>query len=72
MYFLSFRSFEQLALALKSKFALKFYKPGGAAAPPPMMSITKLSPNTVPTTRAPLLSLVTLLSLEKRDSKHSA
>jgi len=32
--FLSSRIFEQLALALKTKFALKFFKPGGAAAPP--------------------------------------
>jgi len=32
---LSFRIFEQLALALKTEFALKFFKTGGAAAPPP-------------------------------------
>jgi len=32
-YFLSFRIFEQLALALKTKFALKFFKIGGR--PPP-------------------------------------
>jgi len=32
-YFLSFKIFEQLALALKTEFALKFFKPGGAAAP---------------------------------------
>ena len=35
IYFLSFRKFEQLALALKTEFALKFFKPGQAAAPPP-------------------------------------
>jgi len=35
MYFLSSRTFEQLALALKTEFALKFFKPGGAVAPPP-------------------------------------
>jgi len=28
MYFLPFRIFEQLALALKTEFALKFFKPG--------------------------------------------
>ena len=32
--FLSFRIFEQLALALKTEFALKIFKPGEAAAPP--------------------------------------
>jgi len=37
-YFLSFRIFEQLVLALKTEFALKFFKPGEAAAPPPMIS----------------------------------
>jgi len=31
-YFLSFRNFEQLALALKTEFALKFFKPGGGRA----------------------------------------
>ena len=31
-YFLSFRIFEQLPLALKTEFALKIFKPGGAAA----------------------------------------
>jgi len=34
-YFLSFRIFEQLALALKTEFALKIFKPVGAAAPLP-------------------------------------
>ena len=34
IYFLSFRIFEQLALALKTEFAPKFFKSGGAAAPP--------------------------------------
>jgi len=34
MYFLSFRILEQLALALKTEFALKFFKPGRAADPP--------------------------------------
>jgi len=34
IYFLSFRIFEQLALALKTEFALKFFETGGAAAPP--------------------------------------
>jgi len=33
-YCLPFRTFEQLALALKTEFALIFFKPGGAAAPP--------------------------------------
>jgi len=33
MYFLSFRIFEQLALALKTEFALKFFKPGGGVPP---------------------------------------
>jgi len=35
-YFLSFWILEQLSLALKTEFALKFFKPGwGAAALPP-------------------------------------
>jgi len=34
MHFLSFRIFEQLALALKTEFALKFFNPGGTAVPP--------------------------------------
>jgi len=38
MYFLSFRSFEQLALALKTEFALKIFKSVGAAAPRPSAS----------------------------------
>ena len=33
MYFLSFRIFEQLAVALKTEFALKFFKPGGRPTP---------------------------------------
>ena len=33
-YFLSFRIFEQVALALKTEFALKFFKPGGRPPPP--------------------------------------
>ena len=33
-YFLPFRIFEQLALALKTEFALKIFKTGEAAAPP--------------------------------------
>ena len=33
--FLSFRIFEQLALTLKTEFALKFFKPGGAVLPSP-------------------------------------
>jgi len=33
-YFLSFRTFEQLALDLKTEFALIFFKPRGAAFPP--------------------------------------
>jgi len=40
--------FEQLALALKREFALKFFKPGGAAAPPPTrtpMDVNKLLKN---------------------------
>jgi len=43
-YFLSFRIFEQVALALKTKFALKFFKTGGAAAPhnpPPRTPMVK-------------------------------
>jgi len=32
-YFLSFRNFEQLALALKTEFALKFFKLGGGSPP---------------------------------------
>jgi len=35
--FLSFRSFEQLALDLKTEFALKFFKPGPAAPPTPAL-----------------------------------
>jgi len=38
MYFLSSRIFEQLALALKTEFALKFFKPWGATAPWPPAS----------------------------------
>jgi len=38
MYFLSFRSFEQLTLALKTEFALKIFKSVGAAAPRPSAS----------------------------------
>ena len=34
-YFLSFRIFEQLALALKTEFALKFFNPGVGGLPPP-------------------------------------
>jgi len=34
MYFLLFKIFEQLALALKTEFALKIFKAGGAAASP--------------------------------------
>jgi len=34
MYFLLFKIFQQLALALKTELALEFFKPGGAAAPP--------------------------------------
>jgi len=33
-YFLSFRTFEQLALALKTEFALIFFQARGAVAPP--------------------------------------
>jgi len=33
-YFLSLRTFEQLALALKTEFALKLFKPRGATAFP--------------------------------------
>jgi len=32
-YFLLFRNFEQLALALKTEFALKFFKSGGGSPP---------------------------------------
>ena len=35
VYFLSFRIFEQIALALKTEVALKFFKTRGAASPPP-------------------------------------
>ena len=41
MYFLSFRIFEQLALALKTEFALKIFKPGGAAAPPDPLAVAQ-------------------------------
>jgi len=44
MYHLSFRIFEQLALALKTEFSLKFFKPGEAAAPtdpPPRTPMSK-------------------------------
>jgi len=34
IYFLSFRIVEHLALALKTEFALKFFKPGGYHPPP--------------------------------------
>jgi len=34
-YFLSCRTFEQLALALKTEFALIFFKPGEGGRPPP-------------------------------------
>jgi len=33
--FLLFRIFGQLALALKTEFALTFFKPGGRPSPPP-------------------------------------
>ena len=33
--FLLFRNFGQLSLALKTEFALKFFKPGDSSAPPP-------------------------------------
>jgi len=33
-YFLSFRIFEQLALALKTDLALEFFKPRGLPPPP--------------------------------------
>jgi len=35
VYFLSFKIFEQLALALKTGFALKFFKTGGGRPPDP-------------------------------------
>jgi len=41
-YYLSFRTFEQLALALKTEFGLIFIKPGGAAAPHPPRPRTPL------------------------------
>jgi len=34
-YVLSLRNFEPLALALKTEFALKIFKPGGGSSPPP-------------------------------------
>jgi len=34
MYFLLFKIFEQLALALKTECVLKIFKPGGASASP--------------------------------------
>ena len=37
-YILLFRIFEELAVALKTEFALKFFKPGGAAPPRPPAS----------------------------------
>jgi len=37
-YFLSFRTFEQLVLALKAEFALIFFKPGGRPTPRPPAS----------------------------------
>ena len=33
-YILLFRIFEELAVALKTEFALKFFKPGGGGRPP--------------------------------------
>jgi len=33
--YLSFRIFEQLALALKTEFAMKLFKPWGLPLPPP-------------------------------------
>jgi len=42
-YILLFRIFEELAVALKTEFALKFFNPGGAAAlpaPPPRTPMT--------------------------------
>jgi len=54
MYFLSFRIFEELALALKTEFALKFFKRGGRPPPP---------------TRTPMVSLFFLQPLNAR-SKH--
>jgi len=38
IYFLSFKIFEQLALALKTEVALKIFKPGGAVGPRPPAS----------------------------------
>jgi len=35
IYFLSFRNFEQLALALKTEFSLKIFKTGGRLPPDP-------------------------------------
>jgi len=37
-YFVPFWIFEQLALALKTEFALKFFKPGGGRPPRPPAS----------------------------------
>jgi len=43
-YFLSFRTFEQLVLALKTEFALILFKPGGAdASPTPRLVRHRLS-----------------------------
>ena len=45
MYLLSFRILEQLALGLKTEFALKFFKPGGAGdpRPPPRTLMTTMT-----------------------------
>jgi len=45
-YFLSFRIFEQLALALKTEFALKFFKTvgSGRSSPPPRTPMARTDP----------------------------
>jgi len=43
-YFLSFRTFEQLALALKTEFALIFFQARGAVASPPDPSTPPRTP----------------------------
>jgi len=45
MYFLLFRIFEQLALALKNRVGLEFFKPGWSASPPPRTPMVEITTN---------------------------
>jgi len=58
IYFLSFRIFDQLALALKTEFALKIFKPGGMLPPAP-------TPHTPMATQLLIFVLYTIAALQK-------